>query len=64
MIEAFKILQGKYDSQLQPLLEAQDTSDIHNTRGNNLKFKKMFQNKPNKYSFPQRIVCLWNRPSV
>ena len=37
MIETFKILQGKYDPQLRPLLEAQDKPDIHNTRGHNLK---------------------------
>ena len=37
MIEAFKILQGEYDTQLPPLLEAQDMSDIHNTTGHNLR---------------------------
>ena len=41
MIETFKLLQGKYDPQLPPLLEAQDKSDIHNTRGHSL---RLFQN--------------------
>ena len=62
MIETFKIRQGKYDPQLALLLEAQDMSDIHNTRGNNLKlFQKFPRTNLRKFSFTQRIVCLWDR---
>ena len=62
MIETFKILQGKYDPQLPPLLEAQDKSDIHSTRGHNLKlFQKFSRTNLRKFSFTQRIVSLWNR---
>ena len=61
MIETFKILQGKYDPQLPPLLEAQDKSDIPNTRGHNLKlFQKCSRTNLRKFSFTQRIVGLWN----
>ena len=61
MIETFKILQGNYDPQLPPLLETQDKSDIHNTRGHNLKlFQKCSRTNLRKFSVTQIIVCLWN----
>ena len=58
MIKTFKILQGKYDPQLPPLLKAQDKSEIHNTRGYNL---KLFQKCSRTNLRNVRIVCLWNR---
>ena len=47
---------------MPPLLEAEDKSDIHNTRGHNLKkFQKCFRTNLRRFSFTQRKVCLWNR---
>jgi len=60
MIETYKLLSGKYDSQVAlklPLF----SSDDHHTRGNSRKLLvKRCHYDLRKYSFSNRIINIWN----
>jgi len=57
MIEVYKILSGKYDSNVAPVLITNDSV----TRGNKYKlFKHSFCHDIRKFSFTCRIVNIWN----
>ena len=57
MIETYKILSGKYDSNVVPTLK---TSGIQTTRGNDLRiFKTRFRYDLRKFYFT-RVVDAWN----
>ena len=54
MIETFKILSGKYDTNVAPHLK---TTGIHATRGNDLRiFKTRFKYDLRKCYFTNRVV--------
>ena len=58
MIETYKILSGKYDSNVVPTLK---TSGIQTTRGNDLRiFKTRFRYDLRKFYFTNRVVDAWN----
>ena len=59
MIEVFKILHYRYyDSEVAPKLTLNNASV---TRGNSLKlFNQSFHYGLRKYSFPARVVNIWN----
>ena len=57
MIEVYKILSGKYDSDVAPVLITNDSV----TRGNKYKlFKHSFRHDIRKFSFTCGIVNIWN----
>ena len=58
MIETYKILSGKYDTNVVPTLK---TSGIQATRGNDLRiFKTRFKYDLRKFYFTNRVVDAWN----
>jgi len=58
MIEVFKILHIYYDSEVAPKLTLNNASV---TRGNSLKLlNQSFHYDLRKYSFPARVVNIWN----
>ena len=58
MIEVYKILSGKYDSEVSNILQL---SNVANTRGHSKKlYKKYAGLDVRKYSFTHRIVEIWN----
>ena len=58
MIQTYKILSGKYDSNVVPTLK---TSGIQATRGNDLRiFKTRFNYDLRKFYFINRVVDVWN----
>ena len=58
MIEVFKILHNYYDSDVAPKLTLNNTPV---TRGNSLKLlNQSFHSDLQKYSFPARVVNIWN----
>lgn len=58
MIETYKILSGKYNSNVVPTLK---TSGIQTTRGNDLRiFKTCFRYDLCKFYFTNRVVDAWN----
>ena len=58
MIEVFKILHNYYDSEAAPKLKINNVSV---TRGNSLKLlNQSFHYDLRKYSFPARVVNIWN----
>jgi len=63
MIEVFKNLHNCYDSDVSPKLTLNNMSV---TRGNSLKLmNQSFHYDLRKYSFPARVVNIWNSlPSV
>ena len=57
MIEVYKILSGKYDSDVAPVLITNDSV----TRGNKyILLKHSFRHDIRKFSFTCRIVNIWN----
>ena len=59
MIEAYKILSGKYDNRVTKGMLQLNTNT--NTRGNSMKLMKYHCTKDiRKHSFTQRIVQIWN----
>ena len=58
MIEDIKILHNYYDSEVAPKLKLNNASV---TRGNSLKLlNQRFHYDLRKYSFPARVVNIWN----
>jgi len=58
MIEVFKISHNYYDSEVVPKLTLNNASV---TRGNSLKLlNQSFHYHLRKYSFPARVVSIWN----
>jgi len=58
MIEVYKIVSGKYDSAITPTLII---SDIHKTRGNDLRLQKSrLKYNMRKFYFTNRVVDQWN----
>jgi len=58
MIETYKILSGKYDTNVVPHLK---TTGIQATRGNDLRiFKTRFKYNLCKFYFTNRVVDAWN----
>jgi ribonucleases P/MRP protein subunit RPP40 len=58
MIEVFKILTGRYDTEMVPLLKL--STNLH-TRGNSLKLSaERSRYDLRNYSFPVRITSIWN----
>ena len=58
MIETYKILSGKYDTNVVPNLK---TTGIQATRGNDLRiFKARFKYDLRKFYFTNRVVDAWN----
>ena len=58
MIEVYKILTGKYDKNLAPVLQLNEGSI---TRGNSLKLTtERSRYDVRKFSFTSRVVSIWN----
>jgi len=58
MIETFKILSGKYDTNMVPHLK---TTGIQATRSNDVRiFKTCFKYDLRKFYFTNRVVDAWN----
>ena len=58
MIETYKIIFGKYDSEITPTLAMSDT---HITRGNDLRLNKSrFKYDMHKFYFANKVVYHWN----
>ena len=58
MIETYKILSGKYDTNVVPQFK---TTGIQATRGNDLRiFKTRFKYDLRKFYFTNRVVDAWN----
>ena len=58
MIEVYKVVSGKYDSAITPTLII---SDIHKTRGNDLRLQKSrLKYNMRKFYFTNRVVDQWN----
>ena len=62
MIEAYKLLHGKYDSDVSNIVKLHKDSDTREgTRGNNLKlFIERACTNVRKESFSLRVTILWN----
>jgi len=58
MIEVYKIVSGKYDSEITPTLIISDTPK---TRGNNLRLQKScLKYDMRKFYFTNRVIDQWN----
>ena len=62
MIETFKILNDKYDSDISSILPLSKDSNVrHSTRGNNMKLhKRPCRLDIRKFNFTSRVVDCWN----
>ena len=62
MIEVFKMVNNKYDSNLQPSIMLKDLVNIRNTRlGNSKKlYKERCQKEVRRNFFRNRTITLWN----
>ena len=63
LIEVYKLLSNKYDTQVFDLLSLhRDMNPNSTTRGHSLKLcKKRFHHKFSQYTFTRRVVDLWNQ---
>ena len=62
LIETYKILTGKYDPEVcEGFIKLREEAQEAGTRGNSLKiFKERFRLDIKKYSFPHRVIDIWN----
>ena len=61
MIEVFKMVNDKYDSDLQPPIKLTDSDNIRNTKGNSKKwFMERCQKEVRRNLFRNRGIALWN----